>query len=842
MKTLHDKNIKGGYIALISAIIISFILISLTFTVSASGYFSRANVSNIEYKRVSLGLAESCANAALLKVAQNFYYVPPVGGEIISVGSETCTIKTASSTAPDATGRKLVYITTQAQYRGAWSNVKVTASAQDPSFTTLSHGTLIVYTHVINDNGGTSVAANFTISVGAAANPIPATFAGQESGTSVLVDSGSIISLGVTAPSGYSQTLSGCGGVITAGATKTCVVTEDDVPNTAKLTLIANVKNDNGGTLTPASIPLYIDGTLVSLGATMTLLPGTHKATSAKATGYATSTWGYQCPLPGDGNITLNKGDIKTCVIVYDDIPPPAPACVDTVLMLSGSMSTVQLSVEAAAAKAFLSVASTSSSGSLVSIGSFGGTDGSSALIPANGLLTANYGINGTTTSSGKKFPTGTTSMNQWKSPANVYAIDSLYATTSGNGNVQGYNKFVLNIPSNAIISGIEVTASSLISNSSGNPKLDVGLSWNGGVGTTTFKSIPLTTSEATTTLGSPTDTWGRTWTPTDLNDPNFIVFIKHNSANGKIISLNYLNVKIYYSIPSTGLYAAIDTIAAQVSSSYGNDVVSAIQKGSNELGSLRHRSLCKQDLILTFNGKTNAGMTDDMILTAADAAKASGKEIYSIQFGSPPSQRTVVAAMASGTYKYAPWIAHYPGSFDDTDGKNDTTLENNENNDGDNFFVIADPSSVSLFTSIFSAIGSVVFSGVGTPPPAPTRATLIVTTHVINDNGGPALPGDFLMTISPSLNASPLSPFVGVDAPGVTVTIDPGNFSVTETSSYGGYNESDGFGCSGIITAGDVISCTITNDDVTPPPPPPPPPPPEIGIGPWEEASSTTP
>lgn len=140
MNSYDNKNSRG-YIALISAIIISFILISLTLTVSASGYFSRANVSSIEYKRISFGLAESCANTALLNVAQNFYYVPPLGGEIVPVGDETCTIKTASSTALDTTGRKTVYITTQAQYRGAWSNVKVTTLVINPSSDVFVRGT-----------------------------------------------------------------------------------------------------------------------------------------------------------------------------------------------------------------------------------------------------------------------------------------------------------------------------------------------------------------------------------------------------------------------------------------------------------------------------------------------------------------------------------------------------------------------------------------------------------------------------------------------------------------------------------------------------------------------------
>ena len=606
--------------------------------------------------------------------------------------------------------------------------------------------------------------------------------------------------------------------------------------NTASLTLIANVKNDNGGTFSPSSFSLYIDGASVSLGTPITLTPGNHKATSAKVPGYATTTWGYQCPSPGDGNITLNKGDNKTCVIVYDDIPPPAPACVDTVLMLSGHMTGVgAIAAEASAVKSFIAFTASHSPTSLVGVGSFGGYDGSAAAIPASGALTSSYGINGYATVTAIKYPTATGTPSQWKTAANAYINDTLFATSSANGAQQAYGKFGISLPANAQITGIEVVASDKISLSSGSPKLDVALSWNNGTNMTTSKSVALTTTEASSTLGNSSDTWGRAWTPAEMNDSNFSVIIKHNALNGRIISINYVTLKVYYSVPSTGLYAAVDSISSTINSSFGNDISAAISVASTELGSARHRPACNKVLVLVSDGSNNtAGKT--AALNSSDAAKLSGIEIYTIHFGNPPSARDFVASIASGT---APVVSHQPGSFDDTSNSQTQSVIDAENGDGDHFFISPDPSQ---FGVIFNQIGTIVFAGIGSPPPPPTRATLIVTTHVINDNGGPALPGDFLMTISPSLNASPISPFAGVDLPGVTVTVDPGSYVVSESSSFSGYIETDGFGCSGTISAGDIISCTILNDDVTPPPPPPPPPPPEIGIGPWEEASSTVP
>src|SRR5205807_1113323 len=60
---------------------------------------------------------------------------------------------------------------------------------------------LTVIKHVINDNGGTATAANFTMSV-TGSSPAPASFPGAESpGTSVTINAGSY-SVGESGPTG----------------------------------------------------------------------------------------------------------------------------------------------------------------------------------------------------------------------------------------------------------------------------------------------------------------------------------------------------------------------------------------------------------------------------------------------------------------------------------------------------------------------------------------------------------------------------------------------------------------------------------------------------------------
>jgi hypothetical protein len=94
---------------------------------------------------------------------------------------------------------------------------------------------LIVIKHVINDNGGTSTAANFTLDSGGI-NDTPDDFAGAESpGTTVTLDAGAY-NVTESGPAGYSASYSAdCTGTAVIGQTKSCTVTNDDIPQTGVL-------------------------------------------------------------------------------------------------------------------------------------------------------------------------------------------------------------------------------------------------------------------------------------------------------------------------------------------------------------------------------------------------------------------------------------------------------------------------------------------------------------------------------------------------------------------------------------------------------------------------------
>ena len=183
--------------------------------------------------------------------------------------------------------------------------------------------TLTVVKHVVNDNGGTRAAADFTLTINGVAADGGNTFAGSEGGvTRALLTVGGY-SVTEAGPDGYAQSLSaGCSGTISAGEHVTCVVTNDDVP--ATLTVVKHVVNDGGGTKSAGDFTLTINGVTASggnsfagseAGVTRTLTTvGAYSVTEAPVTGYAQT-------LSSDCSGTIALGQHKTCTVTNNDVP-----------------------------------------------------------------------------------------------------------------------------------------------------------------------------------------------------------------------------------------------------------------------------------------------------------------------------------------------------------------------------------------------------------------------------------------------------------------------------------------------------------------------------------------
>ena len=91
-KNLNNK--KGGFVALISTVLIcASILIVLT-TLSMSEFYGRYSILESELKEKSAGIAEACADIAILKLANNSTYI---GNEVVNISGENCTIGNIST-------------------------------------------------------------------------------------------------------------------------------------------------------------------------------------------------------------------------------------------------------------------------------------------------------------------------------------------------------------------------------------------------------------------------------------------------------------------------------------------------------------------------------------------------------------------------------------------------------------------------------------------------------------------------------------------------------------------------------------------------------------------------
>ena len=183
---------------------------------------------------------------------------------------------------------------------------------------------LAVIKHVINDNGGSADAGDFTMTINGITAEGGNSFPGEEApGTDKVVSEGNY-SVTETGPAGYTAAFtSSCSGTMVAGEQTTCTVTNNDEP--AHLIVIKHVINTDTGTKTAADFTMTINGVTVPSGASFpgaespgtdkVVHPGTYNVTEAGGAGYFT-TFSADC----SGSIAL--GQTKTCTVTNNDLGP----------------------------------------------------------------------------------------------------------------------------------------------------------------------------------------------------------------------------------------------------------------------------------------------------------------------------------------------------------------------------------------------------------------------------------------------------------------------------------------------------------------------------------------
>ncbi|MEO6651372.1 MAG: hypothetical protein ABIP17_01785 [Ilumatobacteraceae bacterium] len=167
---------------------------------------------------------------------------------------------------------------------------------------------LTLIKNVVNNNGGSAVAADFTLSAEGydAGNP--------QTGTYVLSESG---------PSGYTRvslTCSNSTGQVTSvtlglGDDVTCTFVNDD--NAPSLTLLKIVTNDNGGTAQPGDFTLVAGGyDAASPDA------GSYDLSESGPRGYTQTSLTCSNSTGQVTSVTIGLGETVTCTFVNDDDAP----------------------------------------------------------------------------------------------------------------------------------------------------------------------------------------------------------------------------------------------------------------------------------------------------------------------------------------------------------------------------------------------------------------------------------------------------------------------------------------------------------------------------------------
>jgi hypothetical protein len=187
--------------------------------------------------------------------------------------------------------------------------------------------------------------------------------------------------------------------------------------------------------------------------------------------------------------------------------------------------------------------------------------------------------------------------------------------TSTGKDRHRFYN-YGIAIPGGSSITGIEVRLDARADSTSSSPRMCVQLSWDGGTTWTTAKATAtLGTSMATFTLGSPTDTWGRTWSATNLANANFRVrVINVSSSTSRDFFLDWVAVRV-----NTGAAAPAGLSAVSVSPT-------SVTGGSPSTGTVTLTAAAPAGgaVVSLSSSNTNAATVPASVSVAAGATSAS--------------------------------------------------------------------------------------------------------------------------------------------------------------------------------------------------------------------------
>ena len=151
---------------------------------------------------------------------------------------------------------------------------------------------------------------------------------------------------------------------------------------------------------------------------------------------------------------------------------------------------------------------------------------------------------------------------NSWNNPTGAYNNDGNRTSELSNYQFQDWGNFGFSIPVNATIEGIQASIEGSTSSFTYPVTARVRISYNGGTGfyAPSYREISFSsTSDSYKTAGSSTDTWGRSWSPSEFSNSNFMILIEKRGSSSATLRVDHIQVRVYYSIPILTDMAVID-------------------------------------------------------------------------------------------------------------------------------------------------------------------------------------------------------------------------------------------------------------------------------------------
>ena len=213
----------------------------------------------------------------------------------------------ASGTGPSSIG--IYQLTSTATSGSLTAKAYASFAVQHPP------ATLTVSKLVVNDDGRSKLASDFSFSVNGAP---PVAF--EADGSNALSVPAGTYTVTEPAVPGYIANLANCSGIVlTAGGNATCTITNDDqAPQSATLTVNKVMVNNEGGSKLASDFSFSVNGAAPVMfeadGSNALSVPaGTYTVTEPAVAGYAAS-------LSNCSDIVLAAGESATCTITNNDV------------------------------------------------------------------------------------------------------------------------------------------------------------------------------------------------------------------------------------------------------------------------------------------------------------------------------------------------------------------------------------------------------------------------------------------------------------------------------------------------------------------------------------------